>query len=513
MTIRKILVAATAVAAIAPWASARKVTVAADSVALIPDKASVTELVVTGNIPQALKLGPDEGFTSLKALTYDGDVDYVSGQTFKAWPKLETVRFNGMVGHSDGYCFFDCPELRSVTFAGPVLTTGGALYMSNCPKAEKVTFEGLTISTDFGENENCPSFKGYDVKGLVMKASSFDQPTTEEEVRARRDEMMPQMEKISAYMQRILASDNEWLFMLARRNRDYLASLAEFWGRPEMADLWVEKGPLADSDRTLTKLELLRKSPAYSHEADPTLRFTYAQPSDSALTATRERFNLDSVAGNGDDISRIKNLLHFVHDAVRHDGSSPWPDVPLNFGAIYDVCHEQNRGVNCRMMAIMLNEVLLAEGIPARYLTCLPKYYDTDPDCHVINVAWSRDLGKWVWVDPTFDAWVTDENGLMLHPGEVRQRLIEGKPLAIPETANWNHENRQTLEDYIETYMAKNLYIIGCNTVNRAEPEGYHFSTTGERGSQVYLSPEGVTYGNADSNTGDEAGFWAAPEL
>lgn len=512
MILKKIFVTAVAIAAIAPWASARKVIVAADSVALIPDKESVTDLVITGNIPQALKLGPKEGFTSLTSLTYDGDVDIVGGHTFEAWTKLETVKFNGMVGHSDGYCFFDCPELRSVTFAGPVLTTGGALYMSNCPKAESVTFEGLTVSTGFGENDNCPAFKGYVVKGLVLNASSIDH-SSEEEVRARRDEMMPQFEKISAYMQRILASDNEWLFKLAKRYRDVLAGLAEFWGRPEMADLWVEKGPLADSDRMLSKLDLLRKSPAYSNVIDSTLCFTYAQPTDSALIATRERFNLDSVAGDGDELSRIKNLLHFVHESVRHDGSSQWPDVPLNFGALYDVCHEQNRGINCRLMAIMLNEALLAEGIPARYLTCLPKYYDTDNDCHVINIAWSRDLGKWVWIDPTFDAWVTDENGLMLHPGEVRRRLIDGKPLAIPETANWNHKNKQTVEEYINRYMAKNLYIIGCNTVNRAEPEGYHFTTSGDRGRHVYLSPEGVQYGNSDSNTGDEAGFWAAPEL
>ena len=32
-------------------------------------------------------------------------------------------------------------------------------------------------------------------------------------------------------------------------------------------------------------------------------------------------------------------------------------------------------------------------------------------DCHVINVVYSATLDKWVWVDPTFDAYVVDENG------------------------------------------------------------------------------------------------------
>lgn len=37
---------------------------------------------------------------------------------------------------------------------------------------------------------------------------------------------------------------------------------------------------------------------------------------------TRKKFNLDKIAGKGDDISRIKNLLYWVHDNIKHDGSN-----------------------------------------------------------------------------------------------------------------------------------------------------------------------------------------------
>ncbi len=107
------------------------------------------------------------------------------------------------------------------------------------------------------------------------------------------------------------------------------------------------------------------------------------------------------------------------------------------------------------MMAIMLTEALLAEGIPARYLTCQSKDYDTDSDCHVICVAWSESLNKWVWADPTFAAFVTDKNGLMLHPGEVRQHLMDNEQLLLNEDANWNHEELLSKEDYLDYYMAK----------------------------------------------------------
>ena len=40
------------------------------------------------------------------------------------------------------------------------------------------------------------------------------------------------------------------------------------------------------------------------------------------LRMVREYFKLDSVAGQGDELSKIINLLHFVHDNIRHDGNN-----------------------------------------------------------------------------------------------------------------------------------------------------------------------------------------------
>lgn len=56
------------------------------------------------------------------------------------------------------------------------------------------------------------------------------------------------------------------------------------------------------------------------------MRFRYATPNDPNLARIREHFKLDSVAGAGDEISKIKNLLHWVHEIVPHDGSSYNPE-------------------------------------------------------------------------------------------------------------------------------------------------------------------------------------------
>ena len=59
-------------------------------------------------------------------------------------------------------------------------------------------------------------------------------------------------------------------------------------------------------------------------------------------------------------------------------------------------------------MATILKDAYQAMGYPARTVTCMPK--DTaDFDCHVITVVWSKQQQKWIWMDPTFNAYVSDE--------------------------------------------------------------------------------------------------------
>ncbi len=161
--------------------------------------------------------------------------------------------------------------------------------------------------------------------------------------------------------------------------------------------------------------------------------------------------------------------MHWVHNIIRHDGSSNNPTL-RNAIELVKVCKTENRGVNCRMMATVLNECYLSLGIKSRYITCMPKETQFD-DCHVINMVYSNDLKKWIWIDPTFDAYVMNEKGELLGIREVRERLINGKPLILNADANWNRMNSQTKEDYLETYMAKNLYRLQTPLISEYDTE------------------------------------------
>jgi len=206
-------------------------------------------------------------------------------------------------------------------------------------------------------------------------------------------------------------------------------------------------------------LTTLKRAQEYSSKQSRELPlFTYQDSSDANLKRIRQAFNLDSIAGKGNEVSQLLNMKHWVHNIVRHDGSTGNPTLK-NAIDLVKVCQAENRGINCRMIAVILNECYLSMGYKSRMITCMPKPLEFN-DCHVINSVYSEQLNKWIWLDPTFAAYVMNEKGELLGLQEVRSRLINDQPLILNPDANWNRQSSQTKEYYLYTYMAKNLYRL-----------------------------------------------------
>ncbi|MBX7206104.1 MAG: transglutaminase-like domain-containing protein [Bacteroidia bacterium] len=212
-------------------------------------------------------------------------------------------------------------------------------------------------------------------------------------------------------------------------------------------------------------LYILKKADKYNLADNRQLpTFTYQSSDNQNLTSLRKAFNLDSIAGKGTDVLKILNLLHWIHNLIPHDGNHENPVVKNAMSMIAE-CKRDDRGLNCRGLATVLNECYLSLGIKSRIVTCLPKdSLKIDNDCHVINSVYSETLKKWLWIDPTFNAYVMNEKGEMLSIEEVRERIIQDKPVILNPDANWNNQNPQTTEYYLLNYMAKNLYILECPT-------------------------------------------------
>ncbi|MCC6962511.1 MAG: hypothetical protein IT585_04585 [candidate division Zixibacteria bacterium] len=276
-----------------------------------------------------------------------------------------------------------------------------------------------------------------------------------------------------------------------------------------------------EPQRDTLKFELLKN---YPMRAQSTLKekreFSYAQLTDTNLVALRKSFDLDAVAGNGSEVERIIDLMHWVHTRIRHDGNTPNPlPNPRNAVNIIAVADRENWGMNCRMLATVLNECYLAMGFQSRHLTCLP-FDINDQDCHVVNMVWSDSLRKWLYMDPTNDAYFTNTAGVILSPWEIRTAMAGGDSLVLPEEINWNGQ-RQNPVDYMN-YMAKNLFRFECPQVSAYGYESwpgtrYYISlnpTDYDPGKQTSTKAESPAPGTSTLDevvTDDPAVFFAAP--
>lgn len=268
----------------------------------------------------------------------------------------------------------------------------------------------------------------------------------------------------------------------------------------------------------------LKKAAKYNVSDLRTLpEFTYQDSSNVHLKALRKKYNLDSIAGEAGELNQIINLMHWIHNLVRHDGQHGNPENK-NADDMITTCSDGSRGLNCRGLAISLNECYLAMGFKSRYVTCMPKELEFD-DCHVINMVYSEWLKKWVYMDPTNNTYVMDEKGTLLSIEEVRQRLIDGRTIILNPDANWNNEQFVWLEEYLHFYMAKNLYRLECPVSSEYD---YETKSSGKNTCYIELLPlDGINqtpqkseYVNKDLNatitnyvTNNPRIFWAVPKL
>lgn len=208
-------------------------------------------------------------------------------------------------------------------------------------------------------------------------------------------------------------------------------------------------------------LYILKKANNYNvADKRPLPTFMYQSSDNPNLMSLRKAFNLDSIAGNGSDDLKILNMMHWIHSLIPHDGNHENP-VVKNAMSMIEECKRDNRGLNCRGLATVLNECYLSLGIKSRIVTCLPKdSLKIDNDCHVINAVYSETLKKWLWIDPSFNAYVMNEMGELLSIEEVRERIIDNRTVILNPDANWNNQFILTKDYYLFSYMAKNLYIL-----------------------------------------------------
>lgn len=198
-------------------------------------------------------------------------------------------------------------------------------------------------------------------------------------------------------------------------------------------------------------LSVLRSSASYTQKPTTLPVLRYAPTYNHDLTKLQAAYQLDSIAGNGDETSRLINLMNWVHACVAHNGNIPIPDSRNALALL------QERELDCRGLATILNEVYLALGYPSRITLCMPKD-SADHENHTVVSVFSTTYSKWVMMDPTSDAYICDTSGHLLGLKEIRENIINGEPMKLNPEANWNGKVARTIDEYLYSYMTKNLF-------------------------------------------------------
>lgn len=123
----------------------------------------------------------------------------------------------------------------------------------------------------------------------------------------------------------------------------------------------------------------------------------------------------------------------------------------------------KNKENNCYLKALALAEMLSYCGFYTRTVRCLP--IGTFPyDNHCVTAIYLNSVKKWIAVDPTYNLFFKDNDGVYLSLNEIREKLIQGQKINVKYTRKFNFENIKKIKEQYFCYMSKNLFRFRVNS-------------------------------------------------
>lgn len=216
----------------------------------------------------------------------------------------------------------------------------------------------------------------------------------------------------------------------------------------------------------------------FQDEQAPNFEYEFSHPEFERL---REKYQLDLIAGAGDEWSKALNLMKWIseHVGYKADITSKLPEVcktlPMNsIGLLeYSFNKGQDYGINCYMHSIVLTEVCLSIGLKSRIVSLNP-LNPYDYDNHLVTIVWITRFSKWVMLDSSYQGYLLDSGGEILNPWEARDLLCRHKTIVCNEELVYNGIKNNS-EDYLR-YLAKNLFYMHSPCFS-----GFNSATTSEK--------------------------------
>ena len=223
----------------------------------------------------------------------------------------------------------------------------------------------------------------------------------------------------------------------------------------------------------------------------------------------RDYFQLEQLYdADADTWTKALAIGKYVATNIPHDNQEIEPEH-RNAIDLWEYTKNIEPAFNCRLHSLLTFELLLAAGLDARYITCMPGD-EEDTECHVMNEVWLPELGKWAMIDTDMDGnYASDLDGTPLSLREIREHYISGEKMQYHP--RFKKATTKVNEHY--SYMAKNTYWFDCwenlSYFQEDWPNRQH-----EIGRKIYLVPSGFKGYEIQEGTivtTDADAFWAAP--
>ena len=158
-------------------------------------------------------------------------------------------------------------------------------------------------------------------------------------------------------------------------------------------------------------------------------------------------------------------ILFFISDNYKHNGEIILPNN-RNIKRLLQTAEKNNGYLNCRGLAILMNQVCMAYGILSRFIICMPKEKYIN-DCHVVVIIYFKEKKKWVMLDPSYKAYFMNSKHELLSLEEIREYLKQGKKIIINNEANIS--GKKLNEELYFRSLIKKMYRFQSPIIINAE--------------------------------------------
>lgn len=449
------------------------------------------------------------GLSGVKKLVIHNVGSLTHGALFDL-PDLVELEITGSVGYLDSMFVHSCRKLEKITIHANVFSSAKSIIFYYCENMKSVSIQGVFPTYLIHVTDDWNSIFSNTTDEIVSKLP-FDnyRNSIEEKTQEEKEEIKQSLLDTSEWVKKGYGRDkfiDYAIGMGAKSMWGFIADLFNSWTR---AYKLRKIGWEYSNEQERPSVKTLRISGSYApDEKAKDIKFYYAPFYTPVFERYRRRFHLWKVAGKGSEIDKMVRLCRWIHESIHHKGDAI-PNVRKNLGSLMDMTSCIGKPGNCLIQAICLNEALLSIGIKSRYI----KGYQRDScatQYHVFVCAWSRKMKKWIFLDPTYGAYVMDMEGNILSPAEIRYNLINDIPMIVNEEADYNGDKKMA-KTYLKEFLAGNLYHLMSNTISRDSTED---KVVNYQGEWIGLSPkEDKRYYFMGKYTTDESVFWQAPEL